>query len=328
MRFVPTTRITDAANALIRSVYAWLDFMRTASPGGPGWSVVRSSNGTNYTDDGVGGLPDNIASWSDLNNYVDSTSRSYFVLRSPDLGGGTYRELLWYRINTTNLDWACRTARVGAANLYTGGDLWNIPTSPTSSLLFQRDSGIGSNSTSVLHMGADDAAPYGFWVYSHNGGDFASPYLTMAYMPITAGIQPNDGDPFVFTLGEATISSFSRDTFCVENDSIYNQGCHGFLRTGWGCVVVPGLYYRNVSNIVAPATSGLPPNEDDEFLGFPIPFGRAASAAAPTGFKGWTDFVLWYTDPSGVSGKTYASGSWIQWGSLLFPWDGSVPEIS
>jgi len=327
MRFVPTTRITDATNALIKIIYAWLDFMRTASPSGPGWSVVRSSNGTNYTDDGVGGLPDNIASWDDLNVYA--TGRSWFVLRSPDLGGGTYKELLWYRLNTTNYDWACRTTR--PSYTYSGGNAFDIPTATTSSLLFQMDSGIGVNATCILHMGADDAAPFGFWIWAHNVGVFGTPHCSFALLPITAGVQPNDDDPYVFLMAEGSGTPFARDNLCTETNSVYTVGSSGRLGSNNTIRTIPGMYYRNVSNIIAPSSGGaygLPANEADAFLGFPIPFGVAAASTAPTGFKGWTDFALWNSDATYIDGKTYDSGNWIAWSSLLLPWDGSLPEVS
>jgi hypothetical protein len=168
-------------------------------------------------------------------------------------------------------------------------------------------------------------------LYSHGNGDFADNKTGWALFPISAGTQPNDDDPYVWHGAEGTASPFYRDNLCVQSNSVYTTGCSGFLRTGYGCRTIAANYYRNVSSIVAPGASGgngFPQNDDDDFLGMPIPFGVAADSTPPTGFKGWTDFALWNCDPSGVHGKTYASGSWISWSDLLFPWDGSVPEIS
>ena len=155
MRFVPIYRRSSSTDALSYVLYKWLDFMRTASPGGPGWTVVRSCNGTNYTDDGVGGLPDNILSGNSLLNFDSGVSRSYFVLRSPDLGGGTYKELLWHRHNTTTSDWVWRTIRSGDP-VMTGGNLWTIPAG--SNLLCQIDSGAGTQEAMIAHMGAGNEA--------------------------------------------------------------------------------------------------------------------------------------------------------------------------
>lgn len=308
MRFVPTTTIITSDGA-IRYLFAWLDFMRTASPSGPGWTVPRSSNGT------VGGAGDNIATFSDLSQYTAGVSESWFVLRSPDGA----KEFLFFRVDATDANWRCRCSR-GA--LFVGGDAGNIATA-TDQLLFIGTVAIATETENVLHMGADDAAPYGFFTYMHLTGAFASARGSMAWIPITDAVQPGDVDLYVLAYGITSVNAFDVGQLTIETDSNTISRCVGIPPGQAVQRTTPALTFRSQAGDMFPSDTPIDDNGDD--LAMPVPFGVRSGISAPNGFKGFSDFVLW-NGMARAAGETFASRTRVSWGDVNVPWDGSVPS--
>ena len=307
MRFVPQTAILTTDGAL-RYLFAWLDFMRTASPSGPGWSIPRSSNGS------TGGAGDNIAAFGDLSQYAAGTSESWFVLRTPDAAS----ELLFFRTSASDLTWSCSRSP-GA--LFVGGDAGNPPTA-TDSAVFMGASAIVSQIDSVLHMGADDAAPYGFFTYMHANGNFADARASMAFVPITAAQQPGDVDPYVFVVGVTTTSGFLLAELTEESATATQARISGIIPGQAAARTCPALTLRSEAGNMFPNDAPADDNSND--LSMPMSFGVRSPLSAPSGFKGISDFMQW----NGVQrapGETFATRTRVSWGDVNFPWDGSVP---
>jgi len=313
MRFVPNLTIPSADGTLIY-LFEWLDFMRTASPTGPGWTVPRSSDGT------TGGDGDNIAAFGDLSQWTGSAD-SWFVIRQPDGG----REYLFFRTSSTDTVWSISYSP-GA--LYVGGSISAIPTATDSETILVADI-LTLTGNKVLHAGADDAAPYGWYVFSHLSGNFVTEHAGMAMIPITDGAQPGETDPVLF-FQDGGGSGFVRAELSDATKSA-NQGyCAGFVPGSATFTAVPALSYNEGANYVFPGGNSQDDNNDD--VAAPIPFSRR-SGHTPSGFKGFSDFIQW-NGVTRTNCDTFARGGSgnpdrISWGDVNFEWDSvTTPSVS
>ena len=310
MRFIPTTAVPGSDQA-VRYLFFWLDFMRQASPVGPGWTIPRSSNGT------TGGVGDNIVINDDLGQYVAGVGESWFVLRSPD----GLKEFLWNRYNTTRTNWQIHYSP-GA--LFIGGDETGRPDA-TDRVFFMQATPTGGFD-GVLHMAADDTAPYAFYTYMHEAGDFTDGIGGMAWCPITDALQPSDTDPYVFVYGITTVEAFALSVLGLESNNSAVARCVGIPAGQSSPRTLPCLSYRSSSSI-ALFPSGAPADGNGNDLSMPVPFGVSSQLTAPFGFKGFTTFMQW----NGVGrapGETFSNRTRVSWGEVNFPWDGSVPEVT
>ncbi len=315
MRFIPTTLIASGSSHALNSMYAFFDFMRQASPTGPGWTVPRSSDGSTIVTDGTGS---NITSGASLSQFVSGSSESWFVLRSPD----GLKEFLFRRAEPDDFRMVI-VYSPGA--LFIGGDAGNEPTAVDVITMVGGGVAMTSQATSVLHMGADDAAPYGFFTYMHTSGNFAtSQGMGLAWCPITAGLQPGDIDPYVFVRGLNTVEGYLTTRLISE----FNDGSQSANVRG----IIPGAGERTISALRIASFNQLFPNNvnvdgNGADLSMPVAFGVRSGGTAPTGFKGFTNFMQW-NGFQRAAGETFASRTRVSWGDVNFPWDGSVPEIS
>jgi hypothetical protein len=306
------------ADGCNKVVFEWLNFMRTASPVGPGWTIYQSSDG--YT----AGYADYIADYNDLNRYTTG-SYSWFVLQDPSGVGG--REIMFYRYSGAGYrSWRIAYAPHGGfqAGTIAAAPLW--PADGSGAWIFSGGEWI--NDGGVLHMGADDEAPYEFWAFCNQWNDFTISRFVFILAAITDDSkQPTDIDPVViytptYNLGLETTSFFYSGT------SNWNGAWRGYNPVT-GTYPVGGMAanrYRNEDRYVVP--NGLPVNVDDKDFSFPIMICRATPQTSP-GYKGFINFVRL----NGVSrppGSTFANKTRfapVTW--LNVPWDGvTVPRSS
>jgi hypothetical protein len=311
MRFNTGVYQPTATDGALRMLFLWLDWMRTASPTGPGWSIPRSSDGA------TGGAGDNIVDFNDLTTWVASTNISWFVLRAPD----SSKEFLWSRYNTSDQDWQVRYSPTGA---FTGGDETIIPTAPDSQFFHQVR--IHTNDDAMMNMAADDATPYGYYMWAHTPGNFAACEGCWCWIPLDT-VPAGDTDPYVHYLvntnfgGDLTLAYL----YDEDNSSTFTRAV-SILPGSTTTNTTPALVYRNSGGNVIP--SDLPTDNNGADLTFPIPFGRSAGiGGSATGFKGISTFMQW-NGTVRAPGQTFAARTRISWGDVNLPWDGSVPQIS
>jgi hypothetical protein len=310
-----TIRITETpvpvTDGTLIYLFEFLDFMRTASPTGPGWVISRSSNGT------VGGAGDNITVFSDLSQYVATTSESWFVLQQPDGA----REFLWFRTTPSDALWNLSYSPTAA---YTGGDAGNPPTAVDAKVVHSSDT-IMTSGNNALHIGADDAAPYGWYVYVNLSGNFSDPQAAMAMIPITDAVQPGDTDAIVFYYDGGN-GGYTQVLLESESTTTTVGRCAGITPGASSWDAIPALSVRAGANTVFP--NGSAQNTVSEDLSAPIHFSRRAALPAPQGDKGFTDFMQW----NGVTrapGETFSSLARVSWGVVNFPWDGATtPSVT
>ncbi len=313
MRFIPNLTIPSADGTLIY-LFEFLDFMRQASPTGPAWTVPRSSNGV------TGGAGDNIAAFGDLTFYVAGVSESWFVIRQPDGG----REYLFYRTSATDTQWSILYSP-GA--LFIGGDLGNRATATDEEQIILTDI-LTLTGNKVSHMGADDAAPYGWFCFANASGVFATEHAGMAMIPITDGTQPGEVDPVVF-YQDGGGGGFTRALLSSATLSTTQAYCAGFTPGSPTWQAVPALSFNEDGNYVFPDGNAQDDNGAD--VSAPIPFGRRA-ALVPAGFKGFSDFMQW-NGTIRANGDTFELGGSgnpdrISWGDVNFEWDSVTTPLS
>jgi len=309
MRFVPNTSI-PSGDFGIRYLFAFLDFMRTASPTGPGWTVPRSSNGT------TGGAGDNISDYLDLGQYAAGTSESWFVLRAPD---GSI-EFLWSRGNVLDQQWYLHVSPSAA---FAGGDAGNPPTAVDRQEIHGL-ANIAASGTNVLHMGADDAAPYGFWTWLHLSGDFANHQGGYGFIPITAAEDPDELEPWVFFFDGGGTGWIAYNALNAESGATTVARVTGYKPGTSTYAQLSGLSLNSQVGQQFPGSTEIDTDGDD--LSSPILFGRRAALGGGF-FKGISDFVEW----NGVTrapGETFDSLARISLGDVNVQWDGATPPAS
>lgn len=312
MRFAPKVIISTATDGGVRLLYAWLDFMRTASPSGPGWTVIKSSNGVEINID-----QDNIASYTDLKQYSAGVSQSWFVIEAP--GGGP--QFMFARYDTATYNWRCYYSPGG---LYTGGDKGNTPNA--SDAVNYGWNRIVYDYQSTAHFGADDASPFGFFVHSHANGNFAQLQGMWAWIPLDS-VQTGDTDPYVMIIGDInTGESWTTSHLCNDGYQYFNTHCYSILAGETVSNQTPPMMLRSNERLVIP--NGLVVGDAGDDISFPIVFARPVAAttpSGPTGYKGISSFMQW-NGTSRAAGETFANRTRVSWGDVNFPWDGSVPE--
>lgn len=311
MRFLLNQSITQTGhNGSLQNLYEFLNFMRTPSPAGPGWTIPRSSNGS------VGGAGDNITQWSDLSQFVSGVSESWFVLRDP----AGKREIMWHRVDTTDSKWYWSNSKSAH---FTGGDAGNQPTATDSKTMHTNFPEIGTvtGSATTLHVGADDAAPYGWWMYSNNAGNFGTYAMGYAMFPMDALEAEGDDDPVVFYqcmyYGNFIQSALTREAGDQHRCTGYIPGTDSFQN-------IPACFISSEgSNAFAPNRCVI--DADGKDLSFPVLFGRRGSLGTG-GFKGVSTFVQW-NGTTRSAGETFASLTRISIGDINVPWDGVTTPV-
>jgi hypothetical protein len=312
MRYRPNVAISQTGtNQTLQYLFEFLDFMRTAPPDGPGWTIPRSSDGT------TGGDGDHIASWSDLGQYVDNVSESWFVLRDPAAG----RELLWWRTNSNDAYWNCYESPSAG---FTGGDEGHEPTATDTVGIHWsvQISSVPAGTPSMLHMAADDAAPYGWYAWLHLAGNFATTSGGYMMIPMDAHQAAGDTDPVVF-YANMDDNGFSTTYLSRDDVGLASGMCRGIVPGTTSMQTIPALWMDNGGSLFVPRYVRQDANFAD--LAFPIVFSRQASLATP-GYKGVTTFVRW-EGVNRASGEVWADKSRICVADLSLPWDGvTVPR--
>jgi hypothetical protein len=305
IRALPNQPIADTLDV----IWYWFNFMRTASPTGPGWTVSRSSNGL------VGGAGDNIAldrstGRTDINRYNGSTQRSWFVLRAPD---GSL-EYLFYKTDTTSGLYQVGCSPSGS---FTGGGAFAVPTA-SDAVYFHADSP-PSAATCLQHVVADDAAPYGWFLFTHVAGSPTAYRYAMSHIPMDAVAVSGDTAPWVFYY-DGGGAGYTRTAICNEYYGSSENHCYARNPgNSGGAEYCTAMYLRNEQGDFFPENVEILPGGEDAAL--PITFGRRM--ALGTGFfKGISSFMRWNGRTRAI-GEMFEAKTRVSVGVVNFPWDGA-----
>jgi len=319
LQFSVNNSISLSGDVSVREyLFQWKEFMVAN-----GWTVPQSSNGTtggSTGGTGSGGVGDHIIDRDDLNQHNPGVSESWFVLRSPD-----GREMKWNRYNSSGNVWYMSYSPSdgfpfsGAAG-YPVGNQPDNPADNVEVIGATRDLCTGGNIQ--VHMCCDDEAPYSFYSWVHNAGNFNTGRHFLAMVPITTE-QPGDTDPVVFVVtgnnetvtyanldDEIAVSIASRTVGYMPNQGVYVGMALGGIETQRGVCFPSGI------------------SQDDNGADPSIPLLPVRNASQGNGgFKGFSTFM----QNNGVAragGETFASRTRISVGDYNMPWDGATQPVA
>lgn len=296
-----------------KQMFDFKAFMVSASPAGPGWTIVRSNNGTTAS------AADNIATAADLSNV-----NSWFVLADP----GGVRQLCFARTgNSSNHYW--RFLYSVAAG-FTGGTTAARPTATDEKIVFgdavTATTGLVSGNICNLNFVADDAAPYGFAAIGFRAGFGLGNGFFMD--PMRAGsFDALDQDPYVFYVIDANGTDGCLDTsLCSENENLQLSGCRAYvgdLSTTARFGNICALRYANTFRTIYPGVNGPTQNMSGKVPDLPLIYARTPAVTGPSGLKGISTYFKW-NGAATANGDTVAGQTWAVMNNLLMQWDGST----
>ncbi len=297
-----------------------------------GWTVPSSSDGLTYnaagdqistSGSGAGGMANNNA-WFRVR---DPAGVAEFVIQR----GGT--NLVW-RVKwsqtakfTGGSPTATRTpSATDESYILPGG----TDASPTFTAVFDAD----SSPVVRWNVGADNAAPYGWWAGSFPTGG-GTPRAALVYEPLTA-TEPTDASTHLFYFcsaagggsvfgADGAVGSMSTSAFSTSNNAIYGyapSATTGVFTTYPAQVFAVDGSTRTIPNNMATN----PISTKDEV--FPIPFLRHAALTSP-GWKGVSAQMKW-TGTTRTTGDTLTVSTArdrIVYNCVSLPWDGTVPAV-
>ena len=293
-----------------------------------GWTVTKSSDGTtvNASGDRITGYATGSAG---LNN-----SGAWYVLQAPGAVAGATRQICVQRTSTgahaftiTYSYSAGFTATAGSATV-----------APTATDLVTPCSSLFATSASYrFSIGADNAAPYGFYMFAFPVGG-GNPYSCLIMDPLAAGTYDAlDVDPYIFyapAYAGITYPQWTPLIYTGITAETYALGCpYSFYKkglSGEGFVITPGQKYSSASRLVIPSAVGANPYSGKDNV-FPIAYLRRSGLALPNGWKGVGTFMKWI-GTSRTTGDTLSVAStgakdYIVVGSVALPWNGSTPTV-
>jgi len=312
-------------------VYTLTKFLINMS--GSPWTLPKWSDGSNvYTDNGA-----TLTSATQLNG-----SRAWVRLAMP---GGSGREFVFQRHTSDSSIWRIKYTPTGG--FVTGGTGQNTP-SATSEVYVAGGStdaspsfdptGMGypgglSNLTNRFYIGADNAAPSGWYAASIclvQGG--IRPMNMWFCDPLLPGSYPSeDTDPYVIASGYnnyATDINWYASSFYSESNSMLARGFLGSLASSsFVPLYIPaGVTYSGSGWI--PWWLGSNPFSAKDDL-FRCIWARRNSLTAPTGYKGISSTFSYSTVPRNHLDTMSVSTTRDRFliGNMWMPWDGSIPQF-
>ena len=296
-----------------------------------GWTKVADSDGTTYSSSGTqvtgggtgaGGL-NNTKAWMRLQDPV--AVREIVIQRVTN----STNYAIWYNSGGSKFTGGSpaatqvpTTATSSDAQFVCGS---GTPASPTGATLFTTDG------TYRWHVICSNASLYGFVAIGYvTGTDITATMIAMD--PMQSGTYPTSGsadaDPVVWICPAGPNSGNVGTTIYMTSETA-NQGPLANLKyglTGAGWVQMSALSYQSAAGQAIPADIGSNPFTGNA-EGYPIAYARRSALTAPVGWKGFSSLLLW-AGTSTSTGNTAAGKTYIFFGNLLIPWDGStVPQV-
>jgi len=287
-----------------------------------GWTVTKSSDGTtvNASGDRITGYATGSAG---LNN-----SGAWYVLQAPGAVAGATRQICVQRYTVAYSFTVTYSYSAG----FTGGSATVAPTATDSQTMAACS--FSSSATYRFSIGADNASPYGFYMFAFPTGG-GNPYSCLIMDPLAAGTyNSSDVDPYIlyspgFSIGVGQSSPLLYTGITAETAAPYSFYKKGL--SGEGFVLTPGQKYTSLIRTVIPGALGANPYSSKDNI-FPIAYLRRSAFAAPNGWKGIGTFMKWI-GTSRTTGDTLsisATGAKdyiVVSPGVALPWNGSTPTV-
>jgi hypothetical protein len=298
-------------------LYEFKEFMKLASPVGPGWTVVSSSNGTTY------GVGDNFTSPS-------VTGIIWFVLQSPT---GNKQIMIYANANSYY------KIKYSYSAGFTGGTATVPPTATDEGIILSNKTDttgnnywFTNNKGIIMQIGADDSNNYSFFMVFYNqdykSGISSKGCLYMDELDTSIYNDLSEIDPVVFYVGIYNDNSCLYNS--INNSSIvYNESrCSSWCFKGStkeSFTTTSGLYHKNSvygGDVIVPRKT--PHNLNGDIYLIPIIYSSVSFCLKGVGknFKFISNKAEY--DYSGVYClKQNNNCDSLVVGDIVFPWSGN-----
>jgi len=340
MAFQFNVNLTPGTNA--EAVYRFKEHLKAQ-----GWTVPRSSDGLTYNSSG-----DQITGFGSGANGM-ANNNAWFVIQSP-----TLTKQFCVQRGPGNTSWRVKYSRAtgfsggspSATIVSTATDQvitagGGTDASPTFANLF------GGDASYRLHLMADNASPYGFYMLGITIGT-AAVQSVMMFDPTAASSSPvEDLDQWVvYTSGSAIganplglASAAASASSFLSNGVANNPGTwfkSGDPSAAFASVfpMSPAMFISGFSiNAITHVQSGYSvsqggigtnsANGKEDF--YPVIWARPSILGGLGGYKGISSLLKWYSAQR-ATGQTFtllATGDRMIAGMVSVPWNGSTPVI-
>lgn len=307
---VNTTRTTGPT-----MLYRFKQLMKSA-----GWTVPRSGDGTTYFSSSDGITSGNTGAGGLANN------NAWFVLQMP-LANSVNRQFMFQMTSYGGLGSSTNgTIKYSYSAGFTGGSpSGSTPATATDGYTILNNTSLMPTDRQFrMVVGADNAAPYGFYMgtYTSGGGDTSFIQSAMLMDPLLAGTyDPLDIDPYVIYFDGTAGFSLSS----LNNNKTFTWLLKGL--PGEGFVNMSAIPYQVGSQNMFPGSPGLGYNSITGLEDYAaIMWARNQLSTAPTGFKGIGTLARWTSIPH-YSSDTYSistTNDYIVLGHVFLPFNGGL----
>lgn len=317
-----------------------------------GWTVTMSGDGTSGSSSGT-----NYSTTGDIFTAISSAKTgsggmcnagAWFVIRQPASTRGAQRQIM-FKVGASSSAWNVYYSYTSgfSGSITTGATVPSASDSVTinsAGYIFAGAFASGAvSNTYRVNMGADNAAPYGFWCtwfpYGTTGTTVTG---ALVFDPLLDGTyDSNDADPYVFYFPYNSVTPASLPTGIFTNATGYGVG----VETTGGVMSLykdktasittaltntPGLYIVTGATTAVPAgmVANVYSNKDEIF---PIMYARRSALSTQVGFKGMGTLMKWCGTQrnTGDTLSVASSGAKdrIVMGQISLPWNGTTPLI-
>lgn len=292
-----------------------------------GWTVLSSSDGTTYNGTGDQ-ITTGLSGAGGMNN-----ANAWFRIRQP---GTNAREFTFQRSSSLTYSWRVKYSG-GPSTGFVGGTPSATETPSATDEVIIKGGGTDASPSFVqmfdtpdagwrFNAGAQDAAPFSFFWWTHINGATSVRTFGMLDMMEPGSEVPGDDDPAVVYAEE-----FTSGILAGNMNGFFGTNMKGWIKknlAGSGFVEIkPGR--------IVPGSVGFPQgmgqnpyNLKDQF--FPWPYLRSSDQAAPFGFKGISSVCRWASvarlgfDTFNVNTtKDFVGATGTTTIQAVLPWNGS-----
>jgi hypothetical protein len=185
-------------------------------------------------------------------------------------------------------------------------------------------SDFASTNISRTQMGADNAAPYAWYLFSHASGG-STRYVGMLYEPLKSGTYPvADIAPWIFGLS-ANVNSWNFTHFQGTSLPPAVPNCWAYMSTTLSAANFIPVQVDTGSFLTSGTAGTNPFNGNDD--AYDMLWVR--STAAPYGIKGIGNMMKWMVLARSLGSTLSLVTPKDRYciGNISLPWDGSVPNI-
>jgi len=305
-----------------------------------GWTVTKSSDGVTVNASG-----DRITNFITTGGNTSGSmynSGAWYVLQAPGAVAGATRQICVQRTATGANVFSIWYSYNSGFTL-TAGSATVAPTASDSILIVNNTyfTYNGTAATCRFSIAADNAAPYGWYMFNFlagSGGIFSS----LVFEPMMTGTyNSSDNDPYIIYTPCAANSYPTTPMAVAGLTGLALNLCAGsWYKKSAGSVAsaselgsyvaTPALSYSSAVGVAIPGLVGANPYSGKDNV-FPIPYARRSGWASSVGWKGIGTLMKWpgTTRSTGDTLSVSATGAkdYIIVGDVALPWNGSTPTV-